>query len=189
MTLKARHRSWPLWLGLALMILLSPASWAHGGEPLSKEALKKLFPQADNFVTKPLSMKVEQRKKLEAKLGAKLEDHDLNAPAYIASSKGRSIGIVWATDAHLKKGLVDVIVGVDLNGKVTGVVLDHSNVPGLNMPAYLDQYKKLTTRSAFQEGKDLKALSGQEASSKLVAAAVKRSATIIDEIFLSKKPK
>lgn len=189
MNLKAaRHRSWPLWLGLALVLLLSPAGWTHGGEPLPKEALKKLFPQADNFVTKPLGLKSEQRKKLEAKLGAKLEDHDLNAPAYIASSKGRSIGIVWATEAHLKKGLVDVIVGVDLKGKVTGVVLDHSNVPGLNMPAYLNQYKKLTTRSAFQEGKDLKPLSGQEASSKLVAAAARKGVAIINESFLSKKP-
>ncbi len=187
MTLKAANRKWPLWFGLALVLLLSTAGWAHGGEPLPKETLKKLFPQADNFVTKPLGMKVEQRKKLEAKLGAKLEDHDLNAPAYIASSKGRSIGIVWATDAHLTKGLVDVIIGVDLSGKVTGVVLDHSKVPGLNMPAYLDQYKKLTTKSSFQEGKDLKPLAGQEASSKLVATAVKRGVTIINESFLSKK--
>lgn len=188
MTLKARQRSWPLWLGLALVLLLSLPGSTHSGEPLPKEALKKLFPQADNFVTKPLGMKVEQRKKLEAKLGVKLEDHDLNAPAYIASSKGRSIGIVWATDAHLKKGPVDVIIGVDLKGKLTGVVLDHSTVPGLNMPAYLDQYKKLTTRSAFQEGKDLKPLTGQEASSKLVAGAVRKGVAIMNESFLTKKP-
>ena len=137
-----------LGLSFALMLLLVQPGWTHGGQALSKETLKKLFPQADNFVTKPLGLSADQRQKIEARLGAKLEDHDLKAPAYIASSKGRSVGIIWATDAHLKKGNVDVIVGVGLDGKVSGVVLDHSKVSGLDKPAYLDQYKKLTTRPA-----------------------------------------
>lgn len=174
-------------LSFTLMLLLVQPGWSHGGQALSKETLKKLFPQADNFVTKPLSLTAEQRKKIETRLGAKLEDHDLKAPAYIASSKGRSVGIVWATDAHLKRGNADVIVGVGLDGKVTGVVLDHSKVAGLDKPAYLDQYKKLTTSSSFQEGKDLKPLAGQEPSSKLVAAAVRKGVAIIDESFLAKK--
>lgn len=183
---RAALSSFPLWLGLALMLLLVQPGWTHGGQALSKETLKKLFPQADNFVTKPLGLSAEQRKKIETRLGAKLEDHDLKAPAYIASSKGRSVGIVWATDAHLKRGNADVIVGVGLDGKVTGVVLDHSKVAGLDKPAYLDQYKKLTTKSAFQQGKDLQALAGQEPSSKMIAAAVKKAAVIIDETYLSK---
>jgi hypothetical protein len=171
----------------ALMLVLAQPGWTHGGQALSKETLKKLFPEADNFVTKPLGLTAAQRKSIEGKIGAKLEEHDLKAPAYIASSKGRSIGIVWATDAHLKKGNVDVIVGVNLKGNVTGVVLDHSKVAGLDKPAYLGQYKKLTTGSSFQEGKDLKPLAGQEPSSKMVAAAVKKSVAIIDESFLAKK--
>lgn len=181
------HLGLVLGLSLALMLLLVQPGWTHGGQALSKETLKKLFPQADNFVTKPLGLSADQRQKIEACLGAKLEDHNLKAPAYIASSKGRSVGIVWATDAHLKRGNADVIVGVGLDGKVSGVVLDHSKVSGLDKPAYLDQYKKLTTSSSFQEGKDLKPLAGQEPSSKLVAAAVRKSVAIIDESFLKKK--
>jgi hypothetical protein len=183
---RAALYSLPLWLSLAVMLLLAQPGWTHGGQALSKETLKKLFPQADNFVTKPLGLSADQHKKIEARIGAKLEDHDLKAPAYIASSKGRSVGIVWATDAHLKKGNADVIVGVDLEGNVTGVVLDHSKVAGLDKPAYLDQYKKLTTKSSFQQGKDLKALAGQEPSSKLIAACAKKAAVIIDETYLSK---
>lgn len=187
MNRKSTYPSPAVWLGVALMLLLGLPVWSHGGQALPKETLKKLFPQADSFVTKPLGLKTEQRKRIEARLGAKLEDHDLNAPAYIASSKGRSLGIVWATDAHLQKGNVDVLVGVGIDGKVAAVVLDHSKVPGLNTAAYLDQYKKLTTSSSFQEGKDLKPLPGQEPSSKMVAAAVKKGVVLIDESFLAKK--
>ena len=69
---------------------------------------------------------------------------------------------------------------------MTGVVIDHSKVAGLDKPAYLDQYKKRTTKSAFQQGKDLKALAGQDPSSKIIAAAVKKAVVIIDETYLSK---
>ena len=185
-----RSRSYGLLVCLGLLVLMASPGWSHGGEGhggLDKAILKKLFPTADKFVTKPLNLSSEQRKAIEKRLGAKLEGHDLEAPAYVASLKGRSLGVVWATDAHLKEGAVDVIVGVDLAGKVTGVVLNHSKVPGLNMPAYLDQYKKLTTQSSFQEGKDLKPLAGQEASSKVVAAAVRKGVAIINESFLNKK--
>ena len=185
-----RIHSYRLLFCLGLLLLMAVPAWSHGSEGhggVEKAILKKLFPTADNFVTKPLEFSAEQRKAIEKRLGAKLEGHDLEAPAYVASLKGRSLGVVWATDAHLKKGAVDVIVGVDLAGKVTGVVLNHSKVPGLNMPAYLDQYKKLTTQSAFQEGKDLKPLAGQEVSSKVVAAAVRKGVAIINESFLAKK--
>ena len=45
-----------LGLSFALMLLLVQPGWTHGGQALSKETLKKLFPQADNFVTKPLGL-------------------------------------------------------------------------------------------------------------------------------------
>lgn len=188
MRTKTQYLKPALWLCLVAMVtfLLAQPGWSHGGQALSKETLKKLFPQADAFVTRPLSLSAQQRQRIESRLGGKLEGHDLKSKAYIASRGGRSLGVVWATDAHLKKGAVDVIVGVAMDGKVTGVVLDHSKVPGLNAAAYLDQYKKLTTSSAFQEGKDLKSLAGQEPSSKQVAAAVKKGAVIISESFLSK---
>ena len=38
-----------LGLSFALMLLLVQPGWTHGGQALSKETLKKLFPQADNL--------------------------------------------------------------------------------------------------------------------------------------------
>lgn len=175
---------------LTLLTTLSVASaplWAHTGEGSqgpSKALMKRLFPAADSFVTKPVAVTPAQRKAIESRLGKTLEGHDLKTNAYIASSGGRSAGIIWVTDAHLQEGLVDVVVGVDTQGKLTGVALEHSPNPRLAQSGYLGQYKGLTVRSAFQEGKDLKPLTGQAPASKLVAQAVKKAATTIHVVFL-----
>lgn len=175
---------------LTLLTTLSVASaplWAHTGEGSqgpSKAVLKRLFPSADSFVTKPVAVTPAQRQAIQSRLGTALEGHDLKTNAYIATAGGRSAGIVWVTDAHLKEGLVDVVVGIDMQGKLTGVALEHSPNPRLAQSGYLGQYKGLTVRSAFQEGKDLKPLSGQAPASKLIAQAVKKAATSIHVVFL-----
>ena len=177
-----------IWLLVCLMLLSVQPGWTHGDEGggVPQATLKKLFPAADSFVTRPLNLKPEQRKRIETRLAEKLEDHDLKASAYVASSKGRSIGVAWSTDAHLKQGVVDVIVGLDLQGKVVGVALAHSPVPALGQSSYLNQYKQLTARSEFREGKDLKSLPGQPGSA-VVAKAAKKAAVVIDENFLGGK--
>lgn len=161
--------------------------WTHGEESgVAKATLKKLFPGADSFVTKPLNLSAEQKRKIEARLGTKLEDHDLTAPAYVASTKGRSIGIVWATDAHLPQGAIDIIVGLDLKGNLTGVAVAHSPIAALGQSGYLSQYSKLNSHSQFKEGKDLKAIPGQSGSA-VVAKAAQKAAIIIEETFLGAK--
>lgn len=167
--------------------MLTLPGWTHGEESgVAKTTLKKLFPKADSFVTRPLNLSAEQKRKIEARLGTPLEDHDLKAPAYVASLKGRSIGIVWATDAHLAKGAVDVIVGLDLKGNLTGVAVAHSPIAAIGQSSYLGQYSKLNSHSEFKEGKDLKAIPGQSASA-VVAKAAQKAAIIIDETFLGAK--
>lgn len=171
---------------LLLLLLLTAPAWAHGDEGVTQATLKKLFPAADSFVTKSLNLSPEVRKKIETRLGTKLEDHDLKTPAFVATAKGRSLGVAWATDAHLKEGDVDVIVGVDLSGKLTGLALAHSPVASLGQSSYLNQYKALTVRSNFAEGKELKPHKNG-AASRLVAAAAKKAAVVIHESFLGGK--
>lgn len=175
-------------LVLALLVAASglPA-FAHGeGTGIPPATLKKLFPQADNFTTKPVNLTAEQRQRLEARLGSKLSETELKAPAYVASRQGRSIGVVWSAEGQLKQGPVDVIVGLDLQGKLVGVALAHSPVASLGQSSYLKQYQRLTARSSFQEGKDLKALSGQPGS-QVVAQAARKAAIVIHETFLGGK--
>jgi hypothetical protein len=168
--------------------LLALSSWAHtgeGGPPAA--ALKRLFPAAESFVTRPLSLTPDMQKRIATRLGAKLESHDLKSPAYVPTRNGQSLGVAWVTDAHLKEGLADVIVGLDRDGKVVGVALEHSPVALLAQSSYLKQYKNLSSRAAFRQGQDLKALKSNPAASALVASAVRKAAVVIDEVFLGGK--
>ncbi|MEW6280658.1 MAG: hypothetical protein AB1758_18680 [Candidatus Eremiobacterota bacterium] len=172
-----------------LFLLLALPALSHGPEGhqgVPQELLKKLFPQADSFVTKTLELEGATRKSIESRLGARLEDHDLEAPAYVATVQGRSVGLAWMTDAHLKAGEVDVLVGLGLDGKVVGVVLDRSPIASLAQPSYLKQYQGLTAASAFTIGKDLTAVSGKEEASKRVAGAVRKGVVVLTVAVLKR---
>ena len=166
-------------IGLLLLCLSAPV-WAHGEEGPPTAALKRIFPAAESFVTKPLNLTPAVRQKIAARLGQTLEGHDLKSKAYIPTSKGQSLGVVWATDAHLKEGLVDVLVGLDRQGKVAGVALEHSPVASLGQSGYLNQYKGLTSTASFQP----KSTAGNPVASKVVSQAVRKSAIVIQEAFL-----
>lgn len=166
---------------VALLALLAVPALAHtgeGGPP--KKLLQKLFPKADAFVTRTIDWKAA-RASIERRLGAKLEDHDLEAPAYIATAKGQSVGVAWMTDAHLKGGEADVLVGLDLEGRIVGVALDHSPVPSLAQSSFLKQFQGMT---AFDK---VQAAPKQEEGSRLVAAAVKKGYYVLRAAVLKKE--
>jgi hypothetical protein len=173
---------------LLLLLALALPLLAHGpdGDEPSPEQLKKLFPTADAFVARPLKLEGALVKTIEQRLGAKLEGHDLEAQAYVATQKGRSLGAAWMTDVHLKQGLVDVLVGVDLDGKLVGVLLNHSPIPALAQSSYLAQYKGLSYSSAFKIGQDLKAHPKYADASSQLAAAVKKGVVVLSTALLKK---
>jgi hypothetical protein len=174
---------------LWLLLALAAAAGAHTGDGSGPPtaALKRLFPTAESFVTRPLNLSPEMQKRIATRLGGKLESHDLKSSAYVPTRNGQSLGVAWVTDAHLKEGLTDVVVGLDREGKVVGVALEHSPVALLAQSSYLKQYKNLSSRAPFRQGQDLKALKSNPVASALVASAVRKAAVVIDEAFLGGK--
>lgn len=172
-----------VWLIALASLWLAAPGWTHGGETGGPSAtvLKRLFPAAESFVTRPLQLDAGTQKRVAGRLGQPLEAHDLKSSAYIPVAKGQSLGVVWATDAHLKEGLVDVIVGVDRQGKVVGVALEHSPVAALAQSAYLNQFKGQTISPRLKQAR---ALSSHAAASGRVARAVFKCAVVIDEAYL-----
>lgn len=172
---------------MALMaLLLGSAAWGHGpeehGASTPTALLKKVFPAASGFVQKDLHLGHDSslRGHVEARLGAKLEGHDLEAPAWVATSGGRSAGVAWMTDVHLPSGNADVLVGVDLKGKIVGVALGHAPA-ALSGASFLKQFAGKTASSPLQVGQDLKAAPGQDQASKQVAAAVRKAVIVLTE--------
>ncbi len=171
---------------ISLSLLLTLPSWSHGEHEggVNKALLKKLFPTATSFVTKPLKMEDVTRKAIETELGVKLEGHDLSSPAFVATVKGKSIGVAWATDVHFPKKAADVIVGTDLQGKLVGVVLDHSSISSLSQSSYLKQYQGKTSASKFKVGVDLEASEKHVKPSQDLADAVRRATVVLSRAIL-----
>lgn len=170
---------------LALMLILSLAVMAHEtaeaphGAP--KALLQKALPSAQGFVPRQLALSPAARARVEKALKTKLEGHDLTASVYVGTRGGRSAGMAWMTDVHLSGGNADVVVGVDLQGRVTGVALGHSPTPALAQASFLAQFKGKTAASPLTVGRDLKAAPGQSAASQKLAAAVRKAVLILTE--------
>lgn len=170
---------------MLLLALTSSLTLAHEGEGTPTALLKKLFPKAEGFVVKDFKLAdAGVRSHVEKRLGAKLEAHDLTARGYVATVGGRSIGVAWNTDLHLGAKFADVLVGLDTQGQVVGVVLDHSPIPALAQPAYLAQYRGKTASSAFKIGQDLKAAPGQAGPSTQLARTVRKVVIVITEAVI-----
>lgn len=156
------------------------ASPAAGG---GTEALvRRLFPEAAQVVRKPMELAGHAGEDIGKILGQPLEGHDLESPALVAtSSDGRSLGAAWQTDAHLSGGDATVVVGMGLDGKVVGVLVEGSPEAGVESPAFLGRFTRKTA-SALEDPGLARAAEGSSAEAALaVAAAVRRAAVVLKE--------
>lgn len=108
--------------------------------------LKTIMPQADHFVP-------------------------VTGESYIAMSKELQIGYCFKVRAKGYSSYIDMLVGINISGEVTGVqILQMAETPGLgnnaNDPAFLNQF---TTK------KDIQALTGATITSNAIARGVKQA--------------
>jgi electron transport complex protein RnfG len=91
-----------------------------------------------------------------------------------ASGKGKAI----AVSPRGYSGPIDMMVGIDEKGKVSGVkILSHRETPGLGAnivkPQFLGQFKGKSLKDPIEPKKDIDALTGATISSKAACKGVK----------------
>lgn len=101
---------------------------------------------------------------------------------YEGTKDGKTVGYVFATSAKGYGGDIDIMVGVDTEGKVTGVsILEISETAGLGMNAKNDDWRsqflgKSSTVSVIKNGTpaddEISALTGATITSNAMAKAV-----------------
>ena len=98
--------------------------------------------------------------------------------AYKASAGGSVVGYVVEVTPSGFGGTIDMVVGVDMNGAVTGVdIIDMSETSGLGAnagkPAFKDQFAGLTgTAAVTKDGGTIDAITGATITSRAVCAGV-----------------
>ena len=108
-----------------------------------------------------------------------------------SDADGNETGYIFTTGAKGYGGTVGVMVGVDLEGNITGVeILSHSETPGLGANATKQEFKDrfigkngtLTVNKNSNEGQDIQAITAATNTSKAVVAAVNTALETFAEI-------
>lgn len=94
--------------------------------------------------------------------------------------KGKPMGYAFRVTPKGYGGTIDMIVGIDLNGRVIGVkVLSMKETPGLGsraaQPGFLSQFMGKTSGSQLKAKKDIDAITGATITSQAVASGVREA--------------
>ena len=114
-----------------------------------------------------------------------------NLDVYLAVTGGRVSGAAITTSSKGYGGAVQVMTGVDENGRVTGVsILQHSETAGLGAnaakPKFLDQFvipedkPQPESYAITKDGGEIDAVTAASISSRAVTAAVNEAVSIFD---------
>ena len=149
-------------------------------------------------VTKPqidVSMKNEEKEALELILpeADSFNEKTKDGIDYYEALKGKElIGYCVKTVGNGYSGFIRIIVGIDLNGVITGVeVIEHSETPGLGAkieeikpgeksPWFLKQFVGKPA-SEIEVNKNIDAITGATVSSKAVTEAVNKAVSEFSE--------
>lgn len=169
-------------------------------------AISALLLAFANKITAPV-IEVNNQKKTEEAMRLLMKDAstfeeaqfpgDKISKAYIAKDKsGNLAGVCVVSSEFGYGGAVEVMTGIDAEGKVTGIdVLNHAETPGLGARADEYEFKKqFTGRTAGIEAvkgdasdNEISAMSGATITSKAVTSAVNNALSAAEEIMKEAK--
>lgn len=167
---------------LAVACMVAALSVAHAADriftnPKPDAHLKALFPQAAAF--------------------SPLQGTPLHFKAYAADPKTNPgaplLGYAfWTTDlAPNERGYhaaIHFLVGLDLKGVITGVVLDYDSEPygyfSIQPPQFVAQFKGKSVRAPFRLGEDIDAVSRATITMSSAARAIRDSSRTMARQFL-----
>lgn len=158
---------------ILVLICLVMTAFLAGTNLLTKDAIA-----AQNEKT------AQQSRMVALPTADSFEQSDESDSCYVGKKGGDTAGYVFTTEASSYGGKIQVMTGIDKDGKVTGVVLlSTSDTPGLGLNAkkesFRDQYKQAVPDNGFEVVKtgdakegQINAMTGATISSKAVTTAV-----------------
>ncbi|PKM63380.1 MAG: electron transporter RnfG [Firmicutes bacterium HGW-Firmicutes-21] len=141
-------------------------------------AVTALLALTDNLTEKEIAAREQQRisdsRKTVLPEAEIFEEYNDSTVTGI-NSDGGIIGYVFTVTEHGYSGDIQVMVGINKDGKVSGVnLIKHSETPGLGAaaggPSFLDQFRGLSGKA--EVGKNIDSISGATITSRAVSRAV-----------------
>ncbi len=106
---------------------------------------------------------------------------------YVGFKEKRKVGLVIPVASKGYGGPIDMLVGINKDGKVTGVkIIKLSETPGLGLnatePSFLDQFKGKSIENKLKAKLDIQAITGATITSQAVANGVKEALEKFDKL-------
>ncbi len=165
---------------LAALAAVSPAAFAI--DYLSADqAARQMFPDADTFEPRTLTLDAAQLRELEAR-GVK--PRSAAWAVRLALRGGQPLGVVVTDDVVGKFELISYAVGLDLDARVRQIeILAYRESHGheVRLPAWRRQFVGKGPGAAMRVGEDIANISGATLSCQHVTDGVRRIVAIVEQ--------
>lgn len=163
----------PAWL---IVPALTAAAPAFAVSYLTADAAQKLlFPEADSFVSRPLTLTEAQKKAVEKAAGIRMRYPE--QPVWEAKSKGKTVGWFVQDEVYGKHEFITYAVALDATGAVRGVeIMDYRETHGgeVRNPKWLAQFDGKRAGAPLKLDEDIQNISGATLSCKHISEGVRR---------------
>ena len=151
---------------------------AENNAKVAAQARMDVMQAADDITEK---VEADQVENIAAALGVTTEEL---AEIYVAKKGGEVVGYTFTTNSKGFGGTLNVITGIDIDGKITGAkVVSHAETPGLGAkstdPNWIGQYAGLTAdgtvsvvKSGTPSGNQILAITGSTITSNGVTSGI-----------------
>ena len=167
-------------LAAASAFVLAPTS-AFAVDYLSADqAAKLMFPDADRFESREVTLDAAQLQKLSTQ---GVQARSARWPVRVAHRGSATLGYVVIDEVVGKFELISYAVGIAADGAVKQVeILSYRESHGheIRLPAWRRQFVGKTAASQIQVGEDIANISGATLSCKHVTDGVKRIVAVVD---------
>ena len=164
----------------ATAIALAPAAALAVDYLNADQAAKALFPEAEHFEPREITLDAAQMKRLEEQ-GVKARS--ARWPVRAAIKGGATLGWVVVDDVVGKFELITYAVGLQADGTVKGIeVLSYRESHGheIRLPAWRRQFVGKTAAAPLKLGEDIANISGATLSCQHVTEGVRRIVAVVD---------
>ncbi len=153
------------------------------------QALKKIFPNAQDILRTKVSLDAQQAKKVESRVGHALATTDVEI--FIGKREGKVLGYAMMDEEIGKYRPITSMIGVAPTGEVLGVAImvyrESRGGEGAHQ-RFLQQYKGKTSRDSIRVRQDIVAISGATLSVRAVSTQVRKALAVVEEVFLKGVP-
>ncbi len=150
--------------------------------------IQKLFPRATGYKTEIVTYTEKEKAEIEKELGSKLDDDETKFNFYRILEDTVPIGLVLTHSAKGQYGAIEVVIGLDNEGKISGLLIQRDREKlskGLRSNKFLGQFVGQTVTSKFD---NITGIKGAEKATKAVVLSV-RKMLIVNEILGNKQTK